>query len=992
MIQVKDTIHANIPTDKSTIMSTTASVSSTTIKIPKTNTSSKYFDFMKSHLLEKGSDKKPTNTRIGDKDLNIFSGSYHFSEEEYPGFLDMYYQEVFVNKKKEYLTETQLEEEGPILVDIDLRFGLDFPERAYTDDHIGDLLDVYLDEINKIFLFDEETKFSVFVFEKKDMKRVPDKQITKDGIHIIFGINTDHITQQVLRKIMVKKIEEAWGDSIPIINTWDDVLDAGISTGKTNWQLYGSTKPGFEAYALSKVFEITYDPDDGNIMRKQIAGFNVKSLFPQLSARCKTHPSYLFRDEFVEIRNEFLGSNPLRNKRQVAADGAGMTGAYKPSAGFMGNKAVLQIRTMAELNAMLNEFLDSIYTPTDYEMRETYDYVMTLPEQYYSNYDKWIRVGFVLRNISDSLFIVWIVFSAQWSKFNLRDIPDLFDKWMKFDMNNPNGLSKRSIMHWSKMDAKEKYKKVRENSIEFYIDQTLNVTERDLQDTSDGKKPQTKGCGDYDLAIVLYHLYKDLYVCVSIKTNIWYRYNNHRWEEIDSGTTLRKAISVEMRDMFQAKLRKEIGKLSIVEEKVDADKHKKIVNLKTDKIMDICLRLARTNDKKNIMTEAKDLFYDGSFLQKLDTNPHLLCFNNGVIDFKDQVFRRGYPEDYISKTTNIDYIPLNPTVHAPIMAEINHFMYTLFPVEELRTYMWEHLASTLIGTSVNQTFNMYIGVGSNGKSVLTSFMEKVLGEYKGDVPLSLVTDSRTKIGGLAPEMVALKGIRYAVMQEPKKGDQINEGVMKQITSGVDPIQARAPYMPNAITFKPQFKLVVCANIFMKINSQDNGTWRRIRIVDFMSLFTDNPVEGDKDKPYQFKKVEDITDKFDEWKEVFMAMLVKKAYETNGVVKDCNIVMKSSNSYRESQDFIAEFISDKIIIDAAGTISKSELSNEFTIWYQGTYGRGGPSMKDVQSYMDKRFGDFKKYKCWRGCKINYDNNEPIINVPDEEEEEIDVDDL
>ena len=36
----------------------------------------------------------------------------------------------------------------------------------------------------------------------------------------------------------------------------------------------------------------------------------------------------------------------------------------------------------------------------------------------------------------------------------------------------------------------------------------------------------------------------------------------------------------------------------------------------------------------------------------------------------------------------------------------------------LREYMWEHLASTLLGTIENQTFNIYTGSGANGKSKL----------------------------------------------------------------------------------------------------------------------------------------------------------------------------------------------------------------------------------------------------------------------------------
>ena len=103
-----------------------------------------------------------------------------------------------------------------------------------------------------------------------------------------------------------------------------------------------------------------------------------------------------------------------------------------------------------------------------------------------------------------------------------------------------------------------------------------------------------------------------------------------------------------------------------------------------------------------------------------------------------------------------------------------------------------------------------------------------------------LTNSKWK-EGLTPEIVELKGIRYAVMQEPSKGDKINEGIMKQLTSGKDPIQGRAPYMPMTISFIPQFNLVVTANVFMKIESNDHGTWRRIRPVPFMSLFTENPV-------------------------------------------------------------------------------------------------------------------------------------------------------
>ena len=950
----------------SEIAKSTAMNQSSKMTIPKIKMS-RFTDFMKNHFINKENSESPTNTRIGNKSAGIFGGSYYISEDEYSEFLNLYYEEVFVQKKQEYLTEKQLDKEGPILIDIDLNFALDLPGRVYTDDHINDLLNNYLGNLKNIYQFDEDVTFPIYVFEKSNVKRVPEKNKTKDGIHIIIGIKSDRITQQILRKRMVTEIKDMWEGEFDITNTWDDVLDNCISSGSSNWQMYGSTKPTFEPYVLSKVYNVVYNSDDNDLDLKTVPlnKFDLKRNFEKLSARYKNHPMFFYKTEFIKIRQDAIDSgqfttNSSEKKARHENTPVSMNAVQSTN--------LFNVQTRAELQDLVNQFLDNIVKGSlEYELKETYEYTMTLPVSYYGSgsFLKWIRVGWALRNISDKLFIVWVAFSAQSSEFDFTSIMDLYDKWVKFDMNNPNGLTKRSIMHWSKIDAREKYRQVRENSIDYYIDQTLNIDASDL----DSDKKITKGCGDFDLAVVLYHLYKDEYVCVSVKANIWYTYKKHRWEEIDSGTTLRKAISMELRDMY----RRRISQIMDAQSSTLDEKTARILQLKSNKILDVCLRLGKTNDKKNIMTEAKELFYDGSFLQKLDVNPYLLCFNNGVIDFKEKIFRRGYPEDHISKTTNIDYIPINPERDRKAIDEIQDFMRKLFPIPELHDYMWEHLASTLIGVSPNQTFNMYIGVGQNGKSVLVSLMEKILGEYKGDVPLSLVTDKRQKIGGLAPEIVQLKGIRYAVMNEPSKGDRINEGVMKQLTSGVDPIQGRAPYMPQTISFIPQFKLVVCSNEFMEIKSQDHGTWRRIRIVDFLSKFVEKPIVGDKTCPYQYKIDSSIIEKFCYWKEPFAALLVAKAFETNGITRDCDVVMKASNSYRESQDCISEFISDKILVDEAGTITKTELTSEFTIWYQGTYGKGGPNIKDVQAYMDKRFGKFEKYKCWKGVRINYDRD-------------------
>ena len=73
----------------------------------------------------------------------------------------------------------------------------------------------------------------------------------------------------------------------------------------------------------------------------------------------------------------------------------------------------------------------------------------------------------------------------------------------------------------------------------------------------------------------------------------------------------------------------------------------------------IGLDLRRTNNKNNIMKEAKEHFFDKLFLDKLDNNPYLLCFTNGIIDFEKKEFRMTKPDDYVSLCTNIEYIKID---------------------------------------------------------------------------------------------------------------------------------------------------------------------------------------------------------------------------------------------------------------------------------------------------------------------------------------------
>ena len=227
-------------------------------------------------------------------------------------------------------------------------------------------------------------------------------------------------------------------------------------------------------------------------------------------------------------------------------------------------------------------------------------------------------------------------------------------------------------------------------------------------------------------------MYKDEFVCVSIKNNCWYEYRMQRWFEIDSGNSLRLKISSELHSAYLRCITDKVTKLTGMDQ---TDPEYEVTQKQLNKLCDIANFLKRSQWKSNIMKEARELFFDGDFMNKLDQNPYLLCFNNCVVDFKEKQARKGRPDDYISKCTNIDYVPLDEVKHYDTIMEIKTFFNQLFPNEELCRYMWQHLASCCIGTNENQTFNIYTGSGRNGKSKLAELMTKALGEYKATVPL-----------------------------------------------------------------------------------------------------------------------------------------------------------------------------------------------------------------------------------------------------------------
>jgi P4 family phage/plasmid primase-like protien len=898
--------------------------------------------------------KEITHTRIGDTDLHIFGGKYHITD--LPTFYAEYYQHVFVKENKEYLTEKQLQTSGPILVDFDFRFDYSIENRIHDNSHIADMISLYLEELKAFFIFESGTSFPVFILEKPNVNRVKDKQITKDGIHMIIGIKMDRVLQIMLRERILRVIDDTW--DLPLLNDWNSVLDEGVTKGSANWQLYGSRKPGNEAYKLTYHIEVEIDADDGEFMtrNKDIRNFDLSQNLQLLSAQYDKHVSFALTQQMQDEYTKRL-SQPSHKVKKPSSKGKITLLDIIDDEDVQ--YSISDISGPEILNKAVEQLMSSL-TENEQDIKELHEYTQILPKKYYEPGSHLLnrQVAFALKHTDERLFLSWVMLRSKASDFDYSSITKLANEWRHFSKKD-DGVTKRSIIYWAKQDAYDDYIRVKQNTVDYYIEKSIF------------------DAGDFDYALVLYHMFKDKYVCSNITNKSWHIFNKNRWEK-DEGQSLRMAISSKMFEKYNNILNIYVAQLSTIDSKIDEKTHL-VIQQKVKCLTNVCIKLKKTLDKNNIMREAMEIFFVKDFNKLLNANPYLICFTNGVVDFKTKEFRQGYPQDYISKTTGIEYIPYNYENYKSNIDEINTFMTQLFPQPNLTRYMWDHLAASLIGIKQEQVFNIYCGSGSNGKSILTDLMTQALGEYKGTVPVTLVTDKRGSIGGTSSEIMQLKGVRYAVMQELSKDATINEGIMKELTGG-DPIQARALYSDSE-TFIPQFSLVVCTNALPEVKSNDDGTWRRMKKVDFISKFI---VEGEHhtdNTQHIFPKDKTLKEKLPKWAPIFISMLVKRAFETNGEVLDCVEVATASKEYRNQQDCISSFIEDKIFKEEGSKLSITQVSGAFKEWYIIHFGsRKPPKLSEIENIINNRFGprvskNSSNTKYWMNLAIaNNDNND------------------
>ena len=88
----------------------------------------------------------------------------------------------------------------------------------------------------------------------------------------------------------------------------------------------------------------------------------------------------------------------------------------------------------------------------------------------------------------------------------------------------------------------------------------------------------------------------------------------------------------------------------------------------------------------------------------------------------------------------------------------------------------------------------------------------------------------------------------------------------------------------------------------------------------------------------------------------------------GVVEDCEMVLRASNKYRGSQDYLGKFFLEGIKKDDGGVLTLSHAYGFFSEWYTNMgYGRKVPKRPELRAQLEKKLGIYPKGG-WRGYKL------------------------
>ena len=415
-------------------------------------------------------------------------------------------------------------------------------------------------------------------------------------------------------------------------------------------------------------------------------------------------------------------------------------------------------------------------------------------------YNTWWDIGIILYNVTNG---------------SLRGL-ELFHKFSKlsnkYDIKSVDDL-------WSRTKQSSTGKKKKLGSLIFFCRQDdCRATKQVIFESRDKWIPDT----DYRLAIDFHQRFPDILLYCPF--NGWYKFDAHCWKPLKDETLYVIPLLIETSNWY----RKRLNISSCDEEK--------------KQIRNVIKKLETNASQLTIIKESAHLYHIEDIHLLMNTNPYLICFQNGVYDLQALKFRDGNVQDLLSTKLPVSY--MEPTGEE--LEIFLQFFNRIFPDKEVFDYFFYITCELFVGGNHDKIGQFWTGVGNNGKSVTQKLFEIMLGPFGSKLPTTVITTKKVKAGAASPELAKLVGgVRWTVFEEFNEDELINHGMFKLLT-GNDSLYARALYK-DGITFQPFFKLIAICNDLPRFRGDDEATWIRVRVIPFESQFCEYPPEDEQEQ-------------------------------------------------------------------------------------------------------------------------------------------------
>lgn len=278
-------------------------------------------------------------------------------------------------------------------------------------------------------------------------------------------------------------------------------------------------------------------------------------------------------------------------------------------------------------------------------------------------------------------------------------------------------------------------------------------------------------------------------------------------------------------------------------------------------------------------------------VSELDKDEFLLNTPGATIDLKTGESRLPEAADFITKQTNSKPGEEGKDIWQQALR-------TFFCNDaELIEYVQQIVGLAAIGKVYLEAIIIAYGEGRNGKSTFWNTISRVLGTYSGSLSADTLTVGCRR--NVKPEMAELKGKRLIIAAELEEGMRLNTSIIKQLCS-TDEITAEKKYK-DPFRFTPSHTLVLYTNHLPRVGANDAGTWRRLIVIPF-----DAKIDGGSD----MKNYADHL--FNEAGPYILSWVVEgamKAIRKNFHLSPPECVRKAIDTYRENNDWMANFLED-----------------------------------------------------------------------------------